>query len=133
MIYYRDDSVAIKQSGVIMRKELVLPENVEGEWIWSASMTDNAGSYLLMRQSFQTSAPGMDNRLWITSSCAYQLFINERFIGFGPRARQGDRSSVDVYEISGEIQSGSNAVSRSLFSCSRMVDAIILAMALLHI
>ncbi len=74
-------------------------------------MTDNAGSYLLMRQSFQTSAPGMDNRLWITSSCAYQLFINERFIGFGPRARQGDRSSVDVYEISGDIQSGSNAVS----------------------
>ncbi len=94
-----------------MRKELGLPENVEGEWIWSASLTDNAGSYLLMRQSFQTSAPGMDNLLWITSSCAYQLFINERFIGFGPRARQGDRACVDVYEISGEIQSGSNAVS----------------------
>lgn len=94
-----------------MRKELGLPENVEGEWIWSASLTNNAGSYLLMRQCFQTMAPGMDNLLWITSSCAYQLFINERFIGFGPRARQGDLSSVDVYEISGEIQSGSNAVS----------------------
>ena len=92
-------------------KEFELPQNVEGEWIWSASLADNAGAYLLMRQSFQTNAPGMDNRLWITSSCAYALFINERFIGFGPRARQGDRSSVDMYEISSEIQSGSNAVS----------------------
>lgn len=92
-------------------KKYDLPQNVEGEWIWSASLADNAGAYLLMRQSFQTNAPGMDNRLWITSSCAYALFINERFIGFGPRARQGDRSSVDMYEISGEIQSGINAVS----------------------
>ena len=94
-----------------MRKELGLPENLEGEWIWSASLTNNAGSYLLMRQCFQMSAPGMDNLLWITSSCAYQLFINERFIGFGPRARHGDRSCVDVYEVSGELQSGTNAVS----------------------
>ena len=78
MIYYRDDSVAIKQSGVIMRKELVLPENVEGEWIWSASMTDNAGSYLLMRQSFQTSAPGMDNRLWITLSVSEKNYAQQK-------------------------------------------------------
>ena len=94
-----------------MKKTLVAPECVEGEWIWSSALTNNAGSYLLMRQSFQINAPGMNNLLWITSSCAYQLFINERFIGFGPRARQGDRSSVDVYEVSGEIQSGTNAVS----------------------
>ncbi len=91
--------------------KISLPHFVEGKWIWNSSLSSGAGTFLLMRQCFQINAPGMDNRLWITSSGAYQLFVNEHFIGFGPRARQGDRFCVDMYEISGELQSGSNAVS----------------------
>ncbi len=88
--------------------KLNLPSKAEGMWIWSSEPAVS-GAYLLMRKTFQVDAPGMDNVLWVAARGRYQLYINERFIGFGP-GQPGD-FCADEYDVSGEIQSGLNAVS----------------------
>ena len=87
-----------------------LPRDIVGQWIWDSSLIGKDDTFLLFRHSFQVSTPDLDNILWITAGCAYQLFINDRLAGFGPRANPSNASFVDRYEISDRLRSGINSV-----------------------
>ncbi len=88
-----------------------LPRDIVGQWMWDSSLIGKDDTFLLFRHSFQISTPDLENILWITAGCAYQLFINDSFVGFGPRAsNQGTTSYVDRYEISDRLRSGINSL-----------------------
>ncbi len=87
-----------------------LPETIHGEWIWKKSLNNRIDSYLFVRREFNLDYSGMESELWITAHCSYQLFINGRFVGFGPMATDPNISYVDQYNISYYLQQGQNVV-----------------------
>ncbi len=87
-----------------------MPERVHGEWIWKSSLNAKDDAFLLLRKTFELDTPGVQNTLCITANCSYQLFINGRFAGFGPRAHHDESNYVDCYDISAHLQSGLNAI-----------------------
>lgn len=88
-----------------------LPETIHGEWIWKKSLKNRLDPYLFARREFNLDYSGMESELWITAHCSYQLFINGRFVGFGPMATEPNVSYVDQYNISYYLQPGPNVVS----------------------
>ncbi len=88
-----------------------LPSQIRGEWIWKKSLLNRPDSFLMMRKEFVCSFVGLETNLWITANSSYQLFINGRFVGFGPRAHQScDVSYVDQHDITYYLESGINVV-----------------------
>jgi len=88
-----------------------LPNRIYGHWIWKKSLSGRPDSVLLMRKTFPCSCAGLDATLWICANSSYQLFINGRFIGFGPRAHQSEGVSyIDQYDVSYYLESGINVI-----------------------
>ena len=90
---------------------VTLPTEINGVWIWKRSLLNQPDSYLLMRKEFVCSSVGLEANLWISANCSYQLFINGRFVGFGPRAHQSSGISyIDQHEVTWYLESGINVV-----------------------
>jgi PAS domain-containing protein len=71
---------------------------------------------MLARRTFEAAKIGLESTLWITAHCSYNLFINERFCGFGPRSSHYDASFVDMYDVSGYLQDGLNSIALVIYS-----------------
>lgn len=89
-----------------------LPEKIEGEWIWKKSHFTHPDNFLLFRKEFVSASIGMETNLWISANCNYQLFINGKFIGFGPRAHHNVGCSyIDQHDVTFYLESGINVLS----------------------
>ncbi len=96
--------------------ETKMPTRIQGEWIWKNSLLNHPDSFLLMRKEFVCSTVNLDTTLWISANCAYQLFINGRFVGFGPRAHQNcGVSYVDMHEVTYYLESGINVIAALVY------------------
>ena len=60
-----------------------LPAGICGSWIWLKDHVSK-DSFLLFRREFNKDFSEEDVGLWISANTAYQLFINDRLVGFGP-------------------------------------------------
>ncbi len=88
-----------------------MPEFVSGEWIWKKSLLNKSESFLFARKEFILDYSGVEGELWISAHCIYQLFINERFVGYGPRYNNdANYSYVDQYNVSYYLQPGNNVI-----------------------
>jgi Bacterial alpha-L-rhamnosidase C-terminal domain len=88
-----------------------LPKEILGNWIWKKSLINAPNSSLLVRKEFLLSQSHSVADFWISANCSYQLFINERLVGFGPRANHSACSTyVDEYDLSYYLQQGSNVI-----------------------
>ena len=88
-----------------------LPKEILGNWIWEKSLINAPNSSLLVRKEFLLSSNHSAADFWISANCSYQLFINERLVGFGPRANHSVCSTyVDEYDLSYYLQQGSNVI-----------------------
>ena len=95
---------------------VTLPRKINGVWIWKQSLLNHPDSFLLMRKEFVCSSVGLETNLWISANCAYQLFINGRFVGFGPRAHQScGISYIDQHEVTYYLESGINVIAVLLY------------------
>lgn len=91
--------------------EVRLPGRICGEWIWREDLLDVPDVTVMFRREFVCSCIGEETDLWISAKDTYQLFINGRFIGFGPRAHQNlDTSYIDQHEITFYLEPGINVV-----------------------
>ena len=88
-----------------------LPKEVLGNWIWEKSLINAPNSSLLIRKEFLLSTSHSSADFWISANCSYQLFINERLVGFGPRANHSACSTyVDEYDLSYYLEQGANVI-----------------------
>ena len=89
-----------------------LPQQIKGKWIWQKNLTKPDNTVLLFRKEFLCRSTGDETLLWISAQNHYQLFINGRFIGFGPRAHQ-DRNHcyIDQHDITYYLEQGMNLIS----------------------
>lgn len=95
-----------------------LPNKIYGKWIWKSSMMQNPDGYALLRREFSWSQAGEELTMWISAVNTYQLFINGRLIGFGPRAHQlPDFAFIDQYDLSDYVENGINVITVSV-SCN---------------
>ena len=88
-----------------------LPKEILGNWIWEKSLINAPNSSLLIRKEFILSSNQSAADFWISANCSYQLFINERLVGFGPRANHSSCSTyVDEYDFSYYLEQGPNVI-----------------------
>ena len=88
-----------------------LPEQIRGNWIWHREGLESNDCFMLLRKEFMLDDPGLEARLWISANSVYQLFVNDRLIGGGPRPHTNpDRAYADCYEVGVALQSGLNLI-----------------------
>jgi hypothetical protein len=88
-----------------------LPEEIQGNWIWDKSLINAPNSSLLVRKEFLLNCSHSVADFWISANCSYQLFVNERLVGFGPRANLSKCSNyIDEYDLSYYLQQGANVI-----------------------
>jgi hypothetical protein len=101
-----------------MMDRVKLPETIQGEWIWKKSVKNNSDAYLFFRREFTLDYGGAEVDLWISAGTAYQLYINGRFVGFGPMMAEHHTAYADQYNVSYYLQSGNNAISVIVYAGS---------------
>ena len=87
-----------------------LPAEIRGSWIW---LKDYVGkdTFLLFRREFNKDFSNEDVQLWISANTAYQLFINDRLIGFGPSGHsRADSCYIDQHSVGFFLEPGRNVV-----------------------
>ena len=92
--------------------EVRLPQQIKGKWIWQKNLLHPDNTVLLFRKEFLCRSTGDEALLWISAQNHYQLFVNGRYIGFGPRAHQ-DRGHcyIDQHDITYYLEQGINIIS----------------------
>lgn len=108
-----------------------MPAQIQGQWIWKNSLLKHPESFLLMRKEFVCTSVELETYLWISANCNYQLFINGRLAGFGPRAHQSCGTSyVDLHEVTYYLESGINVIAVLVYhnveqgGCNRHVPGL---------
>ncbi len=87
-------------------------ENIQqGEWIWRKHFLNSSDSFMYAHKIFGLDEVAVDASLWISANTVYQLYINDKLIGFGPTYTSKDFSYADMYDVSYYLQPGANSIS----------------------
>lgn len=101
---------------------MTMPAKIKAEWIWNKSLLYSANSFLFIRREFNIDAGLAEADIWITAHSSYQLFINDRFISFGPAPTGSHVSYADKYDISDYLNLGVNVIGiLAYFNCPQQV------------
>ena len=94
-----------------------LPEQIAGKWIFLRRVLRQNDTTLLLRSNFNFSPEyGSETSLLIAANSSYQVFINGRLAGAGPRVHQCPGTSyIDVHDISYLLEPGNNVIAVRLF------------------
>ena len=66
-----------------------LPEQISGKWIFLRRFVGMGDVTLLMRRNFDfVPESGAETLLFISGNSSYQVFVNGRLAGVGPRGHQ---------------------------------------------
>ena len=89
-----------------------LPEQIVGKWIFLRRLQNRSDTTCLMRNSFSFQPEsGSEAVLFITANTGYQVFINGRLAGAGPRPHQCPGTSyIDLLEIGYLLEPGNNVI-----------------------
>ena len=88
-----------------------LPNEIYGKWIWKQSLLNHPDGFALLRREFSCSRIGEDVTMWVTAVNCYQLFLNGRLVGFGPRAHQiGNAVFIDQFSLGDYVENGVNVI-----------------------
>lgn len=101
---------------------MTMPAKIRAEWIWKKSLLYSTNSFLFMRREFNIDEGLAEADIWITAHSSYQLFMNDRFIGFGPSPSGSQVSYADRYDISDYLNLGVNVIGILVyFNCPQQV------------
>ena len=92
-----------------------LPPRVCGKWIWLKEYS-NQDTFLIFRTEINEELLNGDVDLWLSASSSYQLFINDRLVGFGPRGHyRTDSCFIDQHNVSCFIEPGRNIIAVKVY------------------
>ncbi len=89
---------------------MAMPKKIRAEWIWQKALLYSTNSFLFLRREFNVDEGLAEADIWITTHSSYQLFVNNRFIGFGPSHSGSHISYADRYDVSDYINLGVNTI-----------------------
>lgn len=96
------------------------PEKISGQWIYLKRLKNRQDVSVLLRHSF-FAPEDMEGEpvLLVSGNTSYQLFINGRLAGVGPRVHQSPGTSyIDAHEIGFYLEPGNNLISFHIHRCN---------------
>lgn len=98
---------------------IYFPKAISGQWIYLERLRNSADTTLLMRRKFSlTGDAGDDPVLFVSANTSYQLYINGRLAGVGPRAHHNAGTSyIDAHEIGFYLEPGNNVILLYVHNC----------------
>ncbi len=107
-------------------QEYALPEAIRGDWVWSRDSLDSLESYVFFRKEFMLSEVPASAELWITARTLFQVYVNGRYLGFGPPASPTKDTYVVYFDVGFLMETGKNTIAVlahntkvSRYSCRR--------------
>lgn len=80
------------------------------QWIWYPSQRTLPNTFLLFRRSIHLTAPVKQARGWIAVDSRYKLYVNGRYVQFGPAPSDPRWLEADPMDLSGLLKSGENVI-----------------------
>ncbi len=91
-------------------REHVLPQEVRGRWIWLGRDPGFLESYVFFRRELTLYETPSSAELWVTARTCFHLFINGRYVAFGPPACPTDNAYVMNLNVGFLLEVGKNAI-----------------------
>ena len=86
-------------------------------WMWMKGSSDDL---VLFRKSFQLASLPKKSLLSITASDHYRLYINGKYVGFGPARSAAHHQSYDCVDVTSFLREGENVIAiRAVFNAGR--------------
>ncbi len=83
----------------------------EPRWIWLLSGKGREFHQVAcFRKTFTVSGESKDCRLELTADARYEVYVNGRWIGFGPARSWPDQWQLDSYDLSTALHAGDNVI-----------------------
>ena len=100
------------RKGRYLMNNVQFPENVSGQWIFLERLKESNDTGVLARRKFTLSGEINDDFiLLVSANTSYQLFVNGRLAGVGPRTHQNMGTSyIDAHEIGFYLEPGNNLI-----------------------
>lgn len=96
----------IKGRGKIMSSTQLM----EGEFIWKEGEVSPINSYVRFRKVFELQGKVQSSQLKIFADSRYKLFVNGKYVGFGPARFDPEYPEYDTYEVKDFLREGKNCV-----------------------
>lgn len=91
-------------------QEYKLPDEIRGEWIWLRSCLGSLESYVLFRKDFTLFETPATADFWITARTTFHVFLNGRYLAFGPPACPTEDAYVTYMDVSFLCETGKNSI-----------------------
>ena len=91
-------------------QEYALPEEIRGEWVWDRVAADKLESYVFFRKEFMLSETPALAEFWVTARTLFHLYINGRYLGFGPPPSPAENTYVVYFDVGFLIETGKNTI-----------------------
>jgi hypothetical protein len=91
-------------------REYVLPQEVRGKWIWLGRGAERLESYVFFRREVTLYETPVSAELWITARTRFQLYINGRYIAFGPPPSPSEHAYVVCMDVGFLVETGKNSI-----------------------
>lgn len=95
------------------------PRHWQAKWIWPANAPSNESNvYAYFRQTFELEQAPAGHSLFITADRFYQVFLNGKRLGSGPPPSAPWYHYYDAYDLSEELQPGTNCLAVLVYHVS---------------
>jgi len=91
-------------------REYVLPQEIRGKWIWTSRAAQRLESYVFFRRDVTLYETPASAELWISARTRFHLFINGRYIAFGPPPSPTERAYVVYLDVGFLVETGKNTI-----------------------
>lgn len=91
-------------------REYVLPQEVRGRWIWVSRAAERLEGYVFFRRDVTLYETPASAELWITARTRFHLFINGRYIAFGPPPCPTEHAYVVYMDVGFLVETGKNTI-----------------------
>jgi hypothetical protein len=87
-----------------------LPNDIRGEWIWLDEGRERLESFVFFRREFTLYQTPPSAELWISAGSLFHVYVNGRYLGFGPVPCVSDDSDVAYFDVSFLLETGVNVI-----------------------
>ncbi|MCK5801721.1 MAG: hypothetical protein KAI66_02765 [Lentisphaeria bacterium] len=90
--------------------DIALPDSIRGEWIWHEGERKAPESHVFFRYEFPLFEMPESAELWITARSLFHLFVNGRYLGFGPTPSASGDADVVHLDVAYALETGNNVI-----------------------
>ncbi len=87
-----------------------LPNDIRGEWIWLSDQQESLEDFVFFRRDFTLYQTPSSAELWVSAGCLFHVYVNGRYLGFGPSPCVSGDADVAYFDVSFLLETGVNVI-----------------------